>query len=110
MKLPFDENLSPKLVQRLADLFPQSAHVHECGLGQTDDLFIWDFARQHGFIIISKDADFHDLSVLKGAPPKLIHLRSGNASLQQTEAIIRSHAPALQAFETDPYSHFLILS
>jgi predicted nuclease of predicted toxin-antitoxin system len=32
MKLLFDENLSPKLVAALADIFPNSAHVHEIGL------------------------------------------------------------------------------
>jgi predicted nuclease of predicted toxin-antitoxin system len=29
MKLLFDENLSPKLVQLLEDLFPDSLHVRE---------------------------------------------------------------------------------
>ena len=110
MKLLFDENLSPKLPRKLADLFPHSAHVHDCGLGQTEDLAIWNFALQHGFVIISKDNDFHDLSVLRGAPPKLVHLRSGNASSSQTERLIRRHAATLLAFESDPDTHFLILS
>lgn len=110
MKLLFDENLSPKLARMIADLFPQSRHVEECGLGQTEDQAIWEYARTHGFVIVSKDADFHDLSVLKGAPPKLVHLRSGNASSKQTEELIRHHSAALRAFEKDPDSHFLILS
>ena len=32
MKLLFDQNLSPKLVNRLADLFPGSGHVQSVGL------------------------------------------------------------------------------
>ena len=31
MKLLFDQNLSPKLVNRLADLFPDSSHVQSVG-------------------------------------------------------------------------------
>jgi glucose dehydrogenase len=30
VKLLFDENLSPQLID---DLYPGSAHVHQCGLG-----------------------------------------------------------------------------
>ena len=32
MKLLFDQNLSPCLARRLADLYPDSAHVSEVGL------------------------------------------------------------------------------
>jgi predicted nuclease of predicted toxin-antitoxin system len=60
VKLLFDENLSPGLVSRLADLFPNSAHVHECGLGESSDTAIWAFAAREDFTIVSKDWDFHD--------------------------------------------------
>ena len=66
MKLLFDENLSPRLPRALADLYPDSAHVHECGLGSADDARIWDYAKQNGFTIVSKDSDFQDRSVLHG--------------------------------------------
>ena len=42
MKLLFDQNLSPKLVTRLADLFPGSLHVQSAGLDQADDEKIWE--------------------------------------------------------------------
>jgi predicted nuclease of predicted toxin-antitoxin system len=60
VKLLFDENLSPKLVRHLADLFPDSAHVHDCGLGACDDGQIWQFAAEHGFVIASNDLDLYD--------------------------------------------------
>ncbi len=109
MKLLFDENLSPKLPKRLADLFPQSTHVHACGLAQTDDRAIWEFAREQGFVIVSKDADFQALVVLRGAPPKLVHLQSGNASARETENLSRRHVGSLLTFEADPDLHCLIL-
>jgi len=36
MKLLFDENLSPDLVRRLTDLFPDSVHVRDVDLAATD--------------------------------------------------------------------------
>ena len=64
MKLLFDQHLSPLLVARLIDLYPGSLHVHAIGLGASDDRRIWEFARDHDLTIVTKDADFGDLSVL----------------------------------------------
>lgn len=57
MKLLFDQNLSPKLVNRLADLFPGSIHVLSVGLDCADDDRIWEYAEQNGFAIVTKDVD-----------------------------------------------------
>ena len=53
MKLLFDENLSRKLVVRLADLDPDSAHVVEVTLLESPDRGIWEFA---------KIGDFYDFA------------------------------------------------
>ncbi len=45
MKLLFDQNLSPRLVARLADCYPGSAHVSEVGLDRALDVEVWEFAR-----------------------------------------------------------------
>ncbi len=84
MKLLFDENLAASLVRRVADLFPGSAHVIPLGLASNDDVAVWEYAKQNGFTITTKDSDFHDLSVMRGAPPKVVWLRIGNASVDQT--------------------------
>lgn len=109
MKLLFDENLSPRLVRRLADVFPESAHVHECGLGATDDLEIWAYAAAEGFVIVSKDLDFHDRAVVHGSPPKLIWLRTGNCSTGHIENLVRTFSAAIHHFHMDPNEHLLIL-
>jgi predicted nuclease of predicted toxin-antitoxin system len=59
MKLLIDENLSPKLVVRLADLFPESVHIRDNGLARASDPIVWQYAVEHGLTIISKDEDFH---------------------------------------------------
>jgi predicted nuclease of predicted toxin-antitoxin system len=45
MKLLFDENLSPKLPQRLVDIFPNSLHVRDVGMKATIDPIVWDYAK-----------------------------------------------------------------
>jgi len=72
VKLLFDENISPRLAGVLADIYPDSAHVHHRGLGSADDLTVWQYAKDNGFTIVSKDSDFQERSVLLGAPPKVI--------------------------------------
>ena len=78
MKLLFDENLSPKLPLRLADIFPNSLHVRDVGMKATVDPIVWDYAKDNNLTIVSKDADMHDLSLVLGNPPKVICLRLGN--------------------------------
>ena len=57
MKLLFDENLAPDLAASLAPLYPGSAHVHALGLGSADDAVVWQYARDHGFTIVTRDAE-----------------------------------------------------
>ncbi len=64
MKLLFDQNLSHLLVKRLVDLFPASSHVRLLGLDQADDGQIWNYAKEHGFTVVSQDADFAERSRL----------------------------------------------
>jgi predicted nuclease of predicted toxin-antitoxin system len=79
MRLLFDENISPRLVEALAAEFPQSAHVERVGLQGADDRSIWSHARAEGLTIVSKDTDFRDRSARDGAPPKIVWLDVGNA-------------------------------
>ncbi len=75
MKLLLDENLSDRIVPRILYAFPESTHVKAAGLQQSDDGIVWDFAKRNGFTIVSKDADFHQRSLVFGHPPKLVYLR-----------------------------------
>ncbi|MEM6782646.1 MAG: DUF5615 family PIN-like protein [Bacteroidota bacterium] len=110
MKLLLDQNLSPKLVGRLAMLFPGSQHVDALGLGQADDRLVWQHAKLHGFIIVSKDADFSELSVLRGFPPKVVWVRLGNCTTRDIEEVLRRHQTDLLAFEADSTAGILELT
>lgn len=98
MKLLFDQNLSRKLVPRLANLFPDSSHVQFHGFTEAMDSEIWEFAKSQEFCIVTQDADFAERSRLYGSPPKVIWLRCGNTPTSNVEAILRSGAEEIQEF------------
>jgi len=79
MKLLLDENLSRRLVPFLQDAYPGTTQVALVGLERADDRAIWQYARDYGFVIVTKDADYYDLSLLLGAPPNIIWLQIGNS-------------------------------
>ncbi len=98
MKLLFDENLSPKLSNCVNDLFPNSLHVRDVGMKATTDSVVWNFAKENDFMIVSKDADMHDLSLVFGNPPKVIWLRLGNCSTREVENLLRQNFETIKLF------------
>ena len=110
MKLLFDENLSPRLKQVLADVYPECLHVRDIGLESTGDATVWEYAGEHGFIIVSKDSDFRQMSFTSESPPKVIWIGLGNCSTAAVVSLLRHRYDALIAFEEDTQSVFLALS
>lgn len=60
------------ITHRIICFYPDSAHVKTLGLTNTDDAEIWEYAKANDFVIVSKDSDFHQRSLLYGHPPKFI--------------------------------------
>jgi predicted nuclease of predicted toxin-antitoxin system len=98
MRLLFDQNLSFRLCQQLADLFPGSTQVRLVGLDQADDRALWEFARANDYMLVSFDADLADMATLLGTPPKVIWLRCANQPTRTIEKLLRDHAEAIAAF------------
>lgn len=109
MKLLYDQNLSFRLVRRLSPLYPDSVHVRDVGLSGANDILVLAYAAAAGFVIVSKDVDFHELSSRLGYPPKIVWIRRGNCSTHEIEAILRHHYGDLLAFERDDNSGSLII-
>ncbi len=109
MKLLFDENLPPRLVHALNGLFPGSEHLRSVGLAKALDEDVWRYAREHAFTLVTKDADFHERSVVFGHPPKVVWIRRGNCTTAQLEQTLLRHASDIENPGADANSAFLIL-
>ena len=109
MRLPFDHNLSPALKTLLGDLYPQSLHVWVLEMGTASDTLIWDYALAGGFVIVTKDADYRDLSIARGHPPKVIWIRLGNCPTSAVDALLRNRRDDLTAFYRDDEAALLEL-
>jgi predicted nuclease of predicted toxin-antitoxin system len=72
VRFRLDENVSDRLLDLLVDLFPGSRHVKRAGLATAEDQELWEYARQGGFVVLTKDKDFQQLSALRVAPPKVV--------------------------------------
>jgi predicted nuclease of predicted toxin-antitoxin system len=110
VKLLFDENLSHRLVPRLDDLFPDSAHVRALGLEAMHDRQIWEYARAQEFAIVSADADFYELATTAGPPPKVIWLKGCDYATAVAEELIRTQSIRIVDFLNDKDRSVLILS
>jgi predicted nuclease of predicted toxin-antitoxin system len=110
VKLLLDQNISHRLAESLASLYPDSSHVRLTGLKAADDESIWTFAARHDFVLVSKDSDFYQRSLLLGFPPKVIWIRRGNCRTEAIEQILREHYSDIEQFHRDKRHAYLILT
>ena len=109
MSLLFDQNLSRRLPALLSAEFPGSEQAIAAGLSTADDRAVWAYAAAHGLAVVSKDADFVQLSAVLGPPPKVIWLRIGNGPTRDVVSLLRTRAADVQAFLADPVAAVLEL-
>jgi predicted nuclease of predicted toxin-antitoxin system len=109
VRLLFDEQISEHLVSDLSDVYPGSTHVLTLGLGGARDRVLWDRAAADRLTIVTKDEDFHSLSVLLGPPPKVIWIRLGNCTTADVSRLLRFRREEIQAFLDHGEAAFLEL-
>jgi len=109
VRLLFDENLSRRLSRELADVHPGSAHVEDLLPTGSPDRAVWDAARDGGYVLVTKDEDFHRLSILLGAPPKVVWIRLGNCPTADVAHLLRTHAEEIRRFVEHDDATFLAL-
>ncbi len=103
MKLLFDQNISFRLIKRIIDLFPDSKQVRELGLENSTDIEIFDFAKKNDFAIVTFDSDFCDLNIIRGFPPKIIWIRTGNTTTKNLENLLRKKNDLIKMFLSEDY-------
>ncbi len=109
MRLLFYEQLSSRLPGLLEPWYPDPLHVEQLGLLGAPDTVVWQAAIDHDCMLVSKDEDFHRLSVLKGAPPKVVWLRMGNCTTQDLVDLLRRHVDDVERFSIQDEAAFLEL-
>jgi predicted nuclease of predicted toxin-antitoxin system len=105
-----DENLSDRIINRIIDLYPDSEHVKTLALTNTDDVVIWEYAKANGFVIVSKDSDFHQRSLLYDHPPQFIYLRVGNCPTSKIVQILRDSFDTIIQFGNSETESILVLA
>jgi predicted nuclease of predicted toxin-antitoxin system len=102
MKLLLDENLSRRVVPFIQESYPQSTQVALIGLEQMNDREIRQYAIDNDFVIATKDADFYEMNLIYGQPPKILWLKMGNQSKATTiNALINNREFIYQALIID---------
>ena len=88
MRLLFDQNISFRITKKLKSYFPDCEHVSNCGLTDCEDQDVWEYAQENDYAIVTFDSDFYEISLIKGYPPKIIWIRSGNMTTTQIAQLI----------------------
>jgi predicted nuclease of predicted toxin-antitoxin system len=111
MKLLLDENLSRRLVPFLEHDYPGSNHVVLLGMESASDTEVWQRAKDDGFVILTRDADFQELSLVWGQPPKVIRLKTMNQTRAATlRVLIESREAITDALLTQGLASVEIVS
>ena len=61
------------------------------------DSRVWDFAREHDLVIVSKDTDFSDRIITRAPPPRVVHLRFGNLRRNEYHALLARRWPQIES-------------
>jgi predicted nuclease of predicted toxin-antitoxin system len=96
MKLLLDENLSRRIVPFILDSYPGSTQAALIGLERADDRIIRQYAIDNGYIIATQDADFYEMSLIHGQPPKIVWLKMGNQSKAATIKTLLDNQQAIE--------------
>jgi len=109
MKLLLDENLSPRIIEQIGISYDEVTQVDALGLRGATDTTIWNFAKENGYTIVSKDSDFRDRALLYGHPPKVVWLNIGNCKTADVVNILNLSKNIIKTFINNNEDSFLEL-
>ncbi|MFV0415837.1 MAG: DUF5615 family PIN-like protein [Chthoniobacterales bacterium] len=72
--------------------------IHATDTGKSvSDSDIWTHAKEHSLVIVSKDSDSSNRSMVSSPPPWIIHLKTGNLRKHDYHAFLKAClAPLLE--------------
>ncbi|MEO8534544.1 MAG: DUF5615 family PIN-like protein [Flavobacterium sp.] len=99
MKLLLDANISWRITKLVENYFSDCFHSKDIKINQpAKDIEIWDFAKQNNFTILTHDDDFEKLLLLKGAPPKVIILKTFNKNTKEIAELLIAKKEVIESF------------
>jgi predicted nuclease of predicted toxin-antitoxin system len=99
VRILLDQNLSPKLIRKLADIISGLESVYDHNLVNAPDPFIFDWARKEKFAaVVSTDRDFVHLVERLGPPPKIVRIERCDFPAKVIEELLRREALRIHAF------------
>lgn len=101
MKLFLGENLSHRLVDRLADVYPGSQHVRQVGMKSAPDRIVLGYAELMDIVLVTRDTDFDDLGILRSETARILRLDLGNCTADKVERVLRDLRDELEAMFAD---------
>ena len=101
--------LSLGLVSSLRETYPDSDHVFNVDFAEGSNRVVWEFVLSRQFTIVTKDGDFADLITLLGFPPRVIWIRRGNCSADETEELLRTNLESIRSQHASQESGLLVI-
>ena len=75
--------------------YPGSNQVVLLGMASASDKEVSQKARDDGYVIVTRGADFQELSLVWGQPPKVIRLKTMNQSRAATLKVLTENRGAI---------------
>ena len=98
MKLLLDANLSWRLTKVLSSHFVETKHILDFFEHNAQDFPIWQLAKKENYTIVTNDEDFVGLVALRGWPPKVILLKTGNQSNKYLCSLLIAKKTEIETF------------
>jgi predicted nuclease of predicted toxin-antitoxin system len=107
LKLLLDENISPLFINGIKERFPGSVDIHDAGYAGRSDNEIYEFLKQHKYVLMTFDLDFSDI---RKFPPELVEgiivLRFRNKKIQELIIETLNYLEELKGMD---FKHSLII-
>jgi predicted nuclease of predicted toxin-antitoxin system len=109
IRLLIDENISESIVPNLHPDYVGSMHVRVVLRSGATDREIFEHAKSHGLVILTRDEDFDGLALLDEDPPKIVRIAEHNPTSSAITSILNDSRVLVRSFVEHPQEVVLIL-
>jgi predicted nuclease of predicted toxin-antitoxin system len=104
-----DENISESILPNLHADYAGSMHVRVVLQSGATDREIFEHAKSHGLVILTRDEDFDGLALLRDDGPKIVRIAEHNPTSSVITSILNDSRNLIRSFVKHPQEVVLIL-